>query len=305
MVSIARSRRRSLAMLLSLGLPGLGELYAGRAQSALVTFASTYLLSTLGIAAIFAPLRGMAVLLAPLAIAAVAWIVVLVRAARAAGHAPDPYVPHAYNQWYWYLAAILVNLFLLQPTLVSLLRAHWIQAFRNPSAAMEPTLLVGDFIFASKRPSARIPTRNDIVILESPDGLTIVKRVAGLPGDTLTMTNGRLIRNGEYVPEPFTQSIDSTAAIREDLGAGRRWHVAHLVAKSVSASRTYGPNMRNWGPILVPRDSVFVLGDNRDNSYDSRFYGAIGIDRVRGKPLVVYFSVGHAGVRWARIGSRF
>jgi signal peptidase I len=271
------------------------------------TFAVFYACSALSIVAVFVALVGVSVLIVPLVVLLGAWIFVLVRAAKAARQAPQPYTLQPYNRWYWYLLAVTINLFIWQPGVVRLMRSGLMQAFRIPSAAMEPTLLVGDFIFVSTLSSARHVTHKDIVVVHAPgdDRLSIVKRVVGMPGDTLAMSNGSLIRNGRLVTEPFSQTLDSAGATKQDLGAGRAWHVAHLVERSFSLRRTYRPDMRNWGPIIVPADSIFVLGDNRDNSYDSRFYGAVGIDRVVGKPMTVYFSVGDSYVRWSRIGRRF
>ncbi len=304
MTSTTKPRRRFPAALLSLGLPGLGEVYAGRPKAAAVTFVLFYMFSALSIAAVFAPFSGISAVIAPISIVLAAWVVVATRAVRAANHAPEPYQLQPYNRWYWYLSAVIINLLVWQPAIVSVIRSNVVQAFRIPSRAMEPTLLVGDFIFASKRPSARSVSRNDIVIVESPgeDKLWVVKRTVGMPGDTLSMRDGALVRNGVPAAEPFIQDIDSTAASSRDVGDGRSWHLAHLIH---GAPSTYHPDMRNWGPILVPPDSVFLLGDNRDESFDSRFYGAVGMDRVRGKPLTIYFSISASSIRWGRIGRRF
>ncbi len=301
------TRHRGLAMLLSLGLPGLGELYAGKPRAAGVTFAVFYALSAVSIGVVFAPVGGVVAVLLPLTAVLAAWVITLVRAARAARQAPEPYALRVYNRWYWYLVAILIGVFVLRPATVGLIRSRWVQAFRIPSGAMEPTLLIGDFIFASVRPSDRQPRRNDIVIFDAPTdpGLMVIKRVVGLPGDTLMMKNGALLLNGVSLQEAFAQSLDSVGAVGESLERGRPWHLAHLVQRDAA---TYRPTARSWGPLVVPRDSVFVLGDNRDESFDSRFYGAVGLDRIRGRPLKIYFSLGppgHSGVRWARIGHRF
>jgi signal peptidase I len=304
MTSTTTPRRRFPAALLSLGLPGLGEVYAGRPKAAAVTFALFYVFSALSIAALFAPFSGIRAVIVPVSIVLAAWVVVVTRAVRAASHALEPYPLQPYNRWYWYLSGVIINLLIWQPAIVSVMRSNVVQAFRIPSRAMEPTLLVGDFIFASRRPSARSVSRNDIVIVESPgEGkLLVVKRAVGMPGDTLSMRDGALIRNGAPAGEPFTHNIDSTAASRQDVGDGRSWQLAHLVHGDHSR---YHPDMRNWGPIIVPPDSVFLLGDNRDESFDSRFYGAVGMDRVRGKPLTIYFSVGAGSIRWGRFGQRF
>ena len=297
---IGLPRRRLNAMLLSFLSPGLGDLYAGYPRSAALTFAAYYVIAALAVALVFAPLHGLLAML-PVLVSLGAFVMSLVRAARAATRAPQPYPLQPYNRWYWYLAGILFSLLLWQPTLLRVMRTRWVQAFRTPSGAMEPTLWAGDFFFVSRRPSDRRPRQNDLVVVVH-GGLSIVKRVVGLPSDTLSMRDGLLTRNGVDVPEPFTQLVDPShvAALDE----GRAWQVKHLVGAS---ARTYRPNLRNWGPIVVPPDSVFVLGDNRDNSYDSRYWGPVAINRIRGKALVVYFSIESEpfSIRWDRIGHRF
>lgn len=299
-----RSRRCFPAALLSLGLPGLGEVYAGQPRAAAVTFALFYVFSALSIAAVFARFPGISAVMVPVSVVLAAWVMVVTRAVRAASLAPEPYPLQPYNRWYWYASAVIINLFVWQPGIVSLIRSNVVQAFRIPSGAMEPTVLAGDFMFASRRPSARNVSRNDIVIVGSPgdDKLLVLKRIVGMPGDTLSMRDGALIRNGAPTGEPFIQNIDSAGALGQDLGDGRSWQLAHLVH---GAASTYNPDMHNWGPIIVPPDSVFLLGDNRDESFDSRFYGAVGMNRVRGKPLTIYFSIGAGSIRWGRIGRRF
>jgi signal peptidase I len=260
----------------------------------------------LNVALVFLPLPP-ALIVLPLVVGILAWVMIIVRAARAASRAPQPYTLRPYNRWYWYTIAILFSLFVWQPLLLSYIRSRWVQAFRIPSTSMEPTVLAGDFMFVSKRPVGQ-PKRDDLVMYESSTapGAMVLKRIVGIAGDTLAMRNGVLRRNGVAVAEPFTQLIDSTSAVRESLSDGRKWQIDHLVGGD---PRAYHPDMRNWGPILVPPDSVFILGDNRDDSSDSRFWGALGVDRVRGRPLVVYFSTSRGGagpaIRWSRIGHRF
>ena len=298
-------RARWKAVLLSLGLPGLGELYAGEPKSAVLTFLLWCFVAALSIALVFVPLPG-ALADLPLLGGIVGLVIVALRAARAAARAQQPYTLQLYNRWYWYGLAILFNLFLWQPAVVRLIRSQWLEAFRIPSDSMAPTILPGDFLFVSKHAGPQL-SRNDLVVYESATarGNMLLKRIVGVAGDTLAMRNGLLIRNGVRLVEPFTKLIDSTDAPHEDLGDGRRWQLEHLVGGD---PRAYHPDMRNWGPVVVPKDSLFVLGDNRDNSYDSRFWGALGVDRVRGRPLYVYFSKtrdGGLSIRWSRIGHRF
>lgn len=310
MNSTGKPRHRWGAAVLSLVVPGLGQLYAGQARAAALTFAVYHIAAALSIAVVFMAFLGALAAVLPVVLLLVAWVTVAVLAARSAARAPNPYPLQPYNRWYWYILAILITAFIWQPAVFGLVRSRWIQAFRVPSTAMAPTILSGDFIFASRLPSAlRAPNRNDIVILESPTsaGLMLIKRVVGIAGDTLAMADGVLFRNRVAISEAFTQRTDSLGPVSQPLEDGRAWHLAHLVRGHAVA---YRPNMDNWGPIVVPADSVYALGDNRDNSLDSRFWGAVGIDRIRGRPVTVYLSIetnshGGSAVRWGRIGHRF
>jgi signal peptidase I len=134
----------------------------------------------------------------------------------------------------------------------------------------------------------------------------VVKRVIGMPGDTLAMEDNRLIVNGTAAEEPWVIRTDPLSDHEDPKMRG--WQTRYLPADR--SANAYRPTLKNWGPIVVPADSFFVMGDNRDNSYDSRYWGFLGRDRIRGRPLVVYFSYDPSGVlplpiltgiRWSRL----
>jgi signal peptidase I len=221
--------------------------------------------------------------------------------------------------WEWtksILVALLVWFFL---------RTFLVEAFRIPSGSMENTLLIGDFLFVNKAlygaevpvigtrlPPVREPQRNDILVFDSveDEGLKVVKRLIGMPGDTLSMENGELFRNGERVNEPYAVHSDPTRS--EDpiqRAKMREWQLPHLVKRNAA---NYQPDLQEWGPIVVPPDSFFMMGDNRDSSYDGRYWGFLPRKNVRGRPLVVYFSYDASSwralpfltaVRWGRLFS--
>jgi signal peptidase I len=219
--------------------------------------------------------------------------------------------------WEWtksILVALLVWFFL---------RTFLVEAFRIPSGSMENTLLIGDFLFVNKAlygsevpiigtrlPAVREPRRNDILVFDSVEdkGLKVVKRLIGMPGDTLSMENGELFRNGERVNEPYVVHSDLTRSEEPIQRAKmREWQLPHLVKRDAAQ---YQPNLQDWGPIVVPPDSFFMMGDNRDSSYDGRYWGFLPRKNVRGRPLVVYFSYDPSSwralpfltaVRWTRL----
>lgn len=224
-------------------------------------------------------------------------------------------------RWLWdWTKSILVAL-----VVWFFLRTFLVEAFRIPSGSMENTLLVGDFLFVNKLlygaevpllhkrlPAVREPVRGDILVFDSveQEGLKVVKRLIGVPGDTLAMENGTLVRNGARVEEPWVIRTDPTAnADPAGRAQMRRWQLTHYVGKDPDA---YRPDLNNWGPIVVPRDSFFMMGDNRDGSYDGRYWGFLPRANVRGRPLIVYFSFNpdtykplpfFTNVRWGRLFS--
>ena len=202
-----------------------------------------------------------------------------------------------------------------------LVRSLLVEAFRIPSGSMENTLLIGDFLFVNKTlygaeipfssrhlPPVREPRRLDIVVFRSVQDATtnIVKRVVGMPGDTLAMKDNVLQVNGKPVAESYVIRTDPTS---DPEPSEMRWQARYLVGRDTAR---YRPTLKNWGPIVVPQDSFMVMGDNRDNSYDSRYWGFLGRDRIRGRPLMIYYSYDKEGVlplpiltsiRWRRIFS--
>lgn len=235
---------------------------------------------------------------------------------------PDPVppapVPVRFARWAWgWTRSIVTALFVW-----FLLSSFVVQMFRITSGSMEPTVLVGEFLvvnrmlygaevpLTSKRlPAIREPRRGEIVVVQSPvEDLRLLKRLVGLPGDTLGMINGQLIRNGEALVEPYARLLSESPSLDPTYNAGmRRWHHAYLVDTD---SATYDPNPRDWGPLVVPPDSMFLLGDNRDASLDSRFWGFVPRSNLLGKPLLIYMSFDpesyrplplFTAIRWKRL----
>jgi signal peptidase I len=183
------------------------------------------------------------------------------------------------------IIALLIALFV---------RAFVVQAFKIPSSSMEPTLLVGDHILVNKFIyGIRIPligkkvfrfskpTRGDVIVFIFPRDRSkdFIKRAIGLPGDTVEIRDRKIYINDRLIEDPW--------------GIYSSW--------GPTAPDTYGPK-------VVPPDSLFVLGDNRNNSQDSRYWGFVPLDDVLGKAFIMYWSWDWGGssllskVRWKRIG---
>lgn len=188
-------------------------------------------------------------------------------------------------------------------------RTFAVEAFRIPSGSMESTLLVGDFLLVNKwvygaeipftgrrLPAARIPRHNDVIVFDWPvdPDKAFVKRLVGLPGDTIAMREGVLQRNGRIVPEPYLRGVGA------DIDGANGAVSGALDARN------------SWGPLVVPARHYFVLGDNRGNSLDSRYWGFVPDSLLRGEPWVVYYSFTPDStravpwltrIRWQRIGT--
>ncbi len=188
---------------------------------------------------------------------------------------------------------------------------------------MERTLLVGGLLVVNKAvygpkvpllgvhlPAFREPRLHDIIVFDSPiQDVKVVKRIVGVPGDTLAMMEGKLFRNGAPASEPFaipdSQPAPVAPATRSRM---REWQMDHLL-EPVS---NYDPDPRNWGPVVVPPDSFFVMGDNRGQSLDSRYWGFLPRENVVGTPMFIYYSYNPevwkpfpfiTAVRWSRLFS--
>jgi signal peptidase I len=223
--------------------------------------------------------------------------------------------------------AILIFLFL---------RAFVVEAYRIPSGSMIPTLLVGDWLFVNKAifgahipftrsslPAFREPRRGDVVVFVSPyqadeDSLghdptpTLVKRLVGTPGDTLFMRNGLLYLNGIAQRQGYGINPQVDPAIANSVDPLFEWQKKVGLKSSRFGAAPPEPTHDNWGPIVVPAHRLFMMGDSRYNSKDSRYWGFVPRENVRGRPLFVYYSYNAddsdrplpmlTDIRWRRIG---
>ncbi len=165
--------------------------------------------------------------------------------------------------------------------LALIIRAYVVQAFKIPSGSMKRTLLVGDhilvnkFIYGTTIPFSdkrvlilRTPQRGDIIVFKYPQDPSkdFIKRVIGVGGDTIYEKNKVLYVNGVRQIEPYARHVD------DEIKPG-----------------TLDPR-DNFGPITVPPGKFFVMGDNRDESYDSRYWGYVSMDEIKGKAFIIYWS---------------
>jgi signal peptidase I len=202
-------------------------------------------------------------------------------------------------RWLWdwtkSVAAALVVYFLVSTFVF--------ENFRIISGSMERTMLLGDVLWVNKAlygakvpliptrlPGFREPRRGEIIVFESVEtpGLSVTKRVIGLPGDTLAMEGGVLRRNRQAADEPYVRRVNPAAqADSAQEAAMRGWQVAHYVG---AFADRYHPTLQDWGPVVVPGGALFVMGDNRDESYDARYWGFLPRNNVRGRAMLIWYS---------------
>lgn len=176
------------------------------------------------------------------------------------------------------IEAILIAVFL-----ALFIRSFVVQAFKIPSGSMEPTLLIGDhilvnkFIYGINLPFVerkffqfKKPERGDVIVFVYPvdPSKDFIKRVIAVEGDTILIKDKKIYINGAPTPDDHGHYNNPKGILRSGIGSNRD----------------------NYGPITVPPGCLFVMGDNRDNSYDSRFWGFVNVNKVKGKAFMIYWS---------------
>jgi len=217
-------------------------------------------------------------------------------------------------EWIKSIAIALVLFFFI--------RSFLIHTFVIISGSMENTLLVGDLLMVNRAavgstvpgtdiriPGYTSPKRGDVLVFDPhhEEDMKLVKRLIGLPGDTLEMRDKQLFLNGDAMDEPYAIHIDGSPDTNDPI---MRWQRDYLVGGANGGN--YRPTRDDWGPIVVPEGYYFMLGDNRDASYDSRYWGLLEQWRVEGRVVFIYFSYNKDSmrpfpflreIRWGRIGN--
>jgi signal peptidase I len=210
--------------------------------------------------------------------------------------APEPPLPYKKGVFREYVESIAVAVIL-----ALFIRTFAVQAFKIPTGSMETNLLIGDHLLVNKliySPSAghwedvllgkKPIARGHVIIFKFPEdpNKDFVKRVIGLPGETVEIREKKVYIDGRPLEEPYTHFL-GPALYHDDPEAGVR-------------------GGETWGPKVVPPGELFVMGDNRDNSHDSRYWGFLPMDQVKGRALLVYWSYAASpdeyrdtGLNWA------
>ena len=293
-------RKAWLALLLGLFLPGLGQIYNGQLNRAAWFMLGFWVfgIPLLGLLVRYFPDEWTAsLMLGSIGLALIIWLLGCLDAFIQARYRAD-YRAAAWQGAGTYLFLILLVTVCLFPLLAQQIRKHWIEPFRIPSASMDPALIAGDFIYADKHynclgcePSMQ---RGDIITFTYPNNRSMgyIKRVIGLPGDQIKIRGQTVTVNNTALTVASTRQ--QGAVVVQERYEQRQWPVIWKNPRAVLPVTE----------VTVPAGQIFVLGDNRSNSNDSRYFGTVPLADVTGRARQVWFSYNSelGGLQWDRVG---
>jgi signal peptidase I len=258
-----RKRNPIVAFLLSLVTPGLGQIYNGQFKKGI-----SYLVGSDLVFLVFSFLcfKFYGVILF-LIIMLCVFLFILIDAVRGAIKVKAIELK-SYNKWYIYLIIFLLSNVAILSLLRWTVRNNIVHPYRMPSSSMAPALLVGDHLVADmKIYKSRKPQRGDMIVFEFPKDPSkeFIKRVIAIEGEKVEIIDNKIYINDNLLDDPW--------GYFEGGGFAKKY-----------------PASENFGPVVVPRDSLFMLGDNRNNSIDSRHWGFLDINKAKGKALYLYWA---------------
>lgn len=255
-----KKRKPIIAFLLSSITAGLGQIYNGRFKKGIILYLIQLLVFVaLILSGLYSTFYGaIIILLITLGFSVFIWLDALFDAIRLKEVPLKPY-----NKWYIYLLIVLISGFVVQPVVSSAIKKNIVRPYKFPSISMEPTLLPGDyFLVDMKIYKTAKPKRGDVIVFEYPKDPTMefAKRVIATGGEKVAIIRNKIYINDQLIDDPW----------------------GHFTMRRSSTE--------DYGPVKVPENSLFVLGDNRDNSEDSRFWGFVNIRKVKGRILYLYWA---------------
>lgn len=285
-LKMTKAKKPWIAGLLSFFLPGLGHIYCGKWKIGLAlipTYWSLIHLFPLPVL-LWLPYHGYNVIIF-CSILLMLYGAIIYKSVLCARGNPFGYQLGKFDKGYTYFLVFVLGL-VITTQISDFFRLNIARAYRTPTGSMTPTMAIGDHILEDKITyNFRAPLRREIVLFPYPEDetKTFIKRIIGLPGETIEIRDKTIYINGEPLSEAaYTQHLDPTFF---DAQTNARDNLAQQV---------------------IPSDSYFLLGDNRDQSLDSRFFGVIHENEILGKARVIYWSSPEAlaftNIRWERIG---
>jgi signal peptidase I len=302
-----KPRRSWVAALLTILFSiGLGHMYSGRLKRGILLFAFGQLLFLLSAISLTVVAPATSYMIFVVAINLAYFIFCVFDAALVARRGREDYQPVNYNRWFAYIGFIvlagLVDGFLI-PGYIS---ANYVQAFKMPTGSMEPTLLIGDRLLVNKRIYREDePRRGDLIVFKYPEDpeVSYVKRLIGLPGEKIEIRERTVYINDSPIDEDYTQYINPGSL-------SDRYGPAYIPKKGdafeflesgtkVNGAVMYGEVVQSYqdktasytGSYAVSQNQYFAIGDNRDNSKDSRYWGTVPRDYLLGRVLIIYWSL--------------
>jgi signal peptidase I len=278
-IGTLKKRRPAIAFLLSLVTPGLGQMYNGKLKRGIVFFGVYEILFILlyVFSGLRYELRGLVLFIAFIVILLGFFIYVLLDAIFNINKLRVT-VLKPYHKWYLYVgiltSVLIINEFILEPILPDI---ESFKSYKMSSSSMAPTLLVGDRLIVDRKIyKDERPKRGDTIIFEFPNDPSkdYCKRVVALEGEKIEIISNKVHIDEKLMDDPWGYFKSS-------------------------AEETHFKKLENFGPEIVPKGALFVLGDNRDNSLDSRLFGFVELIKIRGKALYVYWAKdkGRIGMR--------
>ena len=207
------------------------------------------------------------------------------------------YLPADWQQGGVYALVFVVCNLIALPLMIGYVRANQLESFRIPSSSMAPSVLQGDFLFADKRyncPNCKYAiARGDLAVFTYPNDRTLryIKRIIALPGDRVQLRGREVLVNGQSLA--VAEAPRNNGRLVTERFGDRQWSVFWSAAEPSPAEIER----------VVPQGQVFVLGDSRDQSTDSRGFGTVPMQDVIGRARQVWFSSDAGGIRWSRLGT--
>ena len=293
---MTKKRSAIIAAIISLLFPGLGHIYSGSPKRGIILYTLSWILLIVVIlSGVLSTFKGLVVFIC----LGIGYIIFIAVDAFLIARKQTDYELKSYNKWYIYLIYAIFVLFIPE-IIFPITQNLGYKPYHIPAGSMIPTLNIGDQIMVDmKHYKKNHPKRGDIIVFELPEdedeperkGLYSIKRVIGLPGDIIDIKGRGLIINNKKVDQQF---LSAFSLINNELSINADKYLETVSDRNFEVIYVKGLDSMIKGkleyPITVPENHLFILGDNRDNSYDSRFWKFLPKENILGKPKYIYYS---------------